>query len=111
MSKVKGEKWAKFASASPREAALVQSFVTKAVMETEHHLGDLPGEEKKELAAKAALESIQKLIKAGSPFFGAYAPLISIAADLLPFIYDAIDGIVDWLYETGDFQHQAEGVA
>ena len=108
---IKGEAWAQFAAQDPRLAALIQTQATKSVLDTEHHLGDLDGTKKLELATNQTVEGIQNVIRAGSPFFGSYAPAALAVAELLPHIVNAIKGIVDWFNATGDFQHKAAGVA
>lgn len=108
---IKGEAWAKFAAEHPREAALIQTHATKSVLDAEHHLGDMDGDKKLKLATDQTVDGIQKVIRSGSPFFGSYAPAALAVAELLPYIVDAIKGIVDWFNATGEFQHKAQGVA
>ena len=108
---IKGEKWAEFAAKHPREAALIQTQATKSVLETEALTGDLAGDKKRELATNQTVDGIQNVLRVGSPFFGSYSPAVLAVAELLPYIVDAINGIVAWFNATGEFQSNALGVA
>ena len=108
---IKGQKWAEFAAQYPREAALIQTQATKSVLEIESLMGDMEGHKKQELAMSQTVDGIQNVMRVGAPFFGAYAPAALAIAELLPFIVDAINGIVAWFNATGEFQHNAMGVA
>ena len=106
---IKGQKFAQLSQQDPRLAAVIQTAATTAVRDTENALGDLPGEKKHELARDAALDALAKLLVASSPVFGAYAPMVAAGAGLIPYIDDAIIGVVEWFNFLGDFQHNAEG--
>ena len=105
-------KFQELAAQKPEAAALLQTVVTTAVQDVEHHHGDLPGAEKKRLAEQQAIELLQKAYDVADLWFGFPSLADYVAKELLiPLIPAAIDGIVQMFNGTGFFTHQAQGVA
>jgi hypothetical protein len=88
----------------PAEAALLQTVVTTAVKEVEHHMADLPGDKKKELAEQQAIELLQKVYD-GVDMWLDFKPYEDFLAKecLIPLIPKAIDGIVALFNQIGTF--------
>lgn len=105
-------KFQELAAEKPEAAALLQTVVTTAVQDVEHHFADLPGIEKKKLAEQQAIELLQKAYDVADIWFG-FPSLVDYAAKelLIPLIPAAIDGIVRMFNGTGLFTHNAQGVA
>lgn len=106
-------KFEELASQHPKEAALLQTVVTQAVKDVEHHLGDLPGEKKAQLAQDQAIDMLRKVYAGADMWFG-FNPAVDflVVECLIPLIPKAIDGVVKMFNGTGVFapSGQTEGV-
>lgn len=106
------QSFTELAKSNPKEAALLQTVVTAAVKNVEHHLGDLPAEEKKKKAEAEAIDMLRKVYDGVDLFFNLHPAVDFLAKEcLIPLIPGAIDGIVALFNKTGEFDHSAQGVA
>lgn len=95
----------------PELAQAVQTAATKAVLDVEHHLGDLPGSDKAEKARQQTIEILKKTYAGADMVFNFPAPVdFLINEALIPLLPGLIDWIVGLFNGGGEFEHGAGGV-
>lgn len=95
----------------PEVAQAVQTAATKAVLDVEHHLGDLPGKEKADKARQQTIEILKKTYAGADMVFNFPAPVDYLVNEaLIPLLPGLINWIVDLFNGGGEFHHGAGGV-
>lgn len=96
----------------PKEAQILQTVVTRSVLDVEHHNGDLPGAQKAKMAEEQAVDLLNKALDGASLALPIDPGVKALLRCLIPLIPGLINGTVELFHQIGEFvKGGAKGVS